>query len=226
MMLESVPTHELDRMMIAITVAGATYEEALAKGGITDTPYRRETYAKLVEEIAEIAAAGQKVHIPGDVHWFDDEEPVTASAETDTLHMDPGPHPSGSPQSIHGAKRGGRLSHEMGKSGGFTYQPISNTTPKTGYVVAAFPERQYRISRADYVKDARGEINRYDLAHRSFIAEDPERHLGCWSGAESGDVFLDVVIIKATEAEGKKLGRDTDQYAIWDLERGEEIRLK
>jgi hypothetical protein len=212
-----VTTDEMERMIIGI-MRGLTFDEVHAAGGITDTPHGRDVFDRLAAEIAEAVKAGGVIHIPGETAIS--TEPGSLAASGDTFHMGPGPHPSGSPQSVHGAKRGGRLSHEMDTSGGFTYQPMSNQTPKTGFVVAAFPERQRRISRAEYAKDARGEIDRYDKAQRSFIAEDPQRHLGGWDDKVTGDVFLDVTVIKATEAEGRKLGRDTDQYAIWDLERG------
>jgi hypothetical protein len=215
-----VATDEMERMIIGI-VRGLTFDEVHASGGITDTPRGRDVFDRLAAEIAEAVKAGGVIHIPAGAAIS--TEPGSLAASADSFHQGPGPHQSGSPQSVHGAKRGGRLSQEMGKSGGFTYQPIANQTPKTGFVVAAFPERQHRISRAEYAKDARGEIDRYDKAQHSFIAEDPQRHLGGWDDKVTGDVFLDVTVINATDEEGVKLGGDTDQYAIWDLERGEEI---
>jgi hypothetical protein len=142
------------------------------------------------------------------------EEALTSSAVTEAFHHGPGPHPSGSPQQVHGAKRGGRLMAQALKSGGFTYQPVALNGPKEGFAVSPYPERTKVTPVGEMSAKV---INDYAKANREFIEADPSRHLGGWNDKDTGLFYLDVVVVKASAPEAAKVAREFGEIAFYDL---------
>jgi hypothetical protein len=60
--------------------------------------------------------------------------------------------------------------------------------------------------------------------HREAL-DDPDTFFGSWLDPESGKVYLDVSKNLADLDEAKRLGKEYKQLAIYDLNKGEEVRL-
>jgi hypothetical protein len=138
-------------------------------------------------------------------------------ASTATLHQ-----AGGHDQKSHGNRRGGELSQATRRTGGFTYQPVLNVTPRKGYSVSVFPERNVQVSSKSYTRKT---VNDYVKANIGFVAEDPQRHVGGWLDKDTGLVHLDVVLVKDTEAEARQLAIEFGEIAYYNLTDGNEVRV-
>ncbi|MCA1782237.1 MAG: hypothetical protein ABR616_13675 [Dermatophilaceae bacterium] len=123
-------------------------------------------------------------------------------------------------QANHGRKRGGRLSAEITKNEGFTYQPISNNSPTSGFAVSPYPERELVVQASEL---SRQTINDYLDKNAPFVAEDPDRHIGGWFNKKTNRVYLDVVVVKETQEEALAAAVEFNQLAYFNLSTGEEV---
>jgi len=140
------------------------------------------------------------------------EKALAASAGE--FHLRPGPHPSGSPQSVRGAKRGGRLLREARNKGRFTYQPILRNSPREGFAVSPYPQHTQILEAS---KVTAKHINDYTAKHREFIKSDPRHHLGGWRDDETGLFYLDIAIVEDTRAGAKAVAERYGERAFYDL---------
>jgi hypothetical protein len=74
-----VTTDEM-RIMLRYIYDGHTYDEALAKGDISDTDHAREVYDGPTQNVTDILASGKSVHIPAE--WPDADPPDRAPRQT------------------------------------------------------------------------------------------------------------------------------------------------
>lgn len=141
-------------------------------------------------------------------------------------HYGPGPHASGTDQSVHGAwSTGSSTSAVSGKlttEGGFTVDPTppgQGHIPTSGFAVA-LPnhETHFPISK----------LNAHRIAtHRAqswaSFKDIPNAHWGGW--LDGDEVYLDVSIVVDSLEEAVELGRRYNQKALFNFDHFEEIRL-
>lgn len=95
--------------------------------------------------------------------------------------------------------------------------PVSNVAaPQQGYVVG--------INGQGIVSTDPAEAYRWVASQRSRAAL-PGHHLGSWLDTETGKRYLDLVRVFSERATAEEFGRDQEEIAIYDLKKGEEIRL-
>ncbi len=97
--------------------------------------------------------------------------------------------------------------------GGFTYQPVTDEQPKTGYALSPYPERSFAKSASELSLD---DIADYVEKNADLLVES-EHFLGAWHDPASGKVFLDVSIVTQDEGRAGTLAREKDQIAYFDL---------
>ena len=134
-------------------------------------------------------------------------------------HMGPGPHPDGSPQSVHGRLGNRTLADKVESSGGFTYSPVGNKSPKSGYAMALNPMYEERVPLRDFGPD---HVAEYRKKWAAVLAE-PNNYLGAW--VQDGYVYLDVSVVVSDESEAMDVARQNQQRAIFNLSTFEEIEV-
>ena len=97
--------------------------------------------------------------------------------------------------------------------GGFTYQPVSNKSPKDGFAVSPYPER----SKAFDIEGFRPSDLMGYYANNRDVFRNPGHFLGAWHDKSSGKVFLDVSVVKRTRGEATRVALAKDQIAYFEL---------
>jgi hypothetical protein len=97
--------------------------------------------------------------------------------------------------------------------GGFTYQPVGEKTPKSGFVVSPFPDRSAAFKVSDFRPS---DLMGYYAKHRD-VFRNPGHYLGAWHDKKSGMVFLDISVVKNTRGEAARTALAKDQIAYFDL---------
>ncbi len=115
----------------------------------------------------------------------------------------------------------GELVGRVLKTGGFTYSPVLESSPKTGMAVSAWPEAEKILKPGELTEEA---IVDWLREHADAFA-DPKKHFGAWQD-EEGKVFLDLVEAVNTAAEAEDAARQHDQEGYHDLARGETVIVK
>lgn len=139
-------------------------------------------------------------------------------------HMGPGPHPSGSPQSVHGSGRGRGPSRkeiaDQTSEGGFTVDPATGDYPKSGYMVSVGGfEETYDIDSLSL-----SDIGNYRAKNWSNLESHPNAYWGGWV-EDDGTVYFDISVHTDSLDEAVRLGNRFDQRAIFSLDTFEDIRL-
>lgn len=113
------------------------------------------------------------------------------------------------------------LLKRIGKpDGGFTYQPMLDSEPREGFVVAMYPERG---SLPKPWKDIKfKDLVEHMLRNRDLL-RNPANHLGAWHDPETGLVHLDISRVTRDRGEVERLARKHDQIAYWDIAAGRSI---
>ena len=106
---------------------------------------------------------------------------------------------------------------DIAEHGGSTRHPDTGAVPTTGYAVSLRPEDELRVSVSDANLD---EVCRHWLAGRTM---GPDEYVGAW--VDGPDVVFDISTIVPGYWDAVALGRSARQDAIYDIERGKEIRL-
>jgi hypothetical protein len=163
------------------------------------------------------------------------------------LHLGPGPHPDGSPQSVHAggskpAKPGGRVRKaipggpaeqrpkadfiERGEpgalkrqleGGGFTYQAVSNNAPHDGFMVSPYQDREYSVP-ADQVTPRN--LREY-LKRNADLLTKPDHYIGGW--VDGGTAYIDVSVRTPDRESAARLAKEHKQLAFFDLAGGETV---
>jgi len=118
------------------------------------------------------------------------------------------------------SERASELLRRIKEEGGFTYQPVNNTTPKEGFAVSTFKNHE-RVFDAD--KITLDDIADYVL-ERWDQFKDPKVHVGGW--VDQGKVYLDLSTVVKSRDEAIRLGKRHNQLAVFDLGRLETIYLQ
>lgn len=186
----------------------------------------------------------QKVAVPGSAEWAKINDQMLASSGGLTVptdvhsirhalmimkaarHGSPGDpgysqkHPGGAGSAKLGVGDAQKLEAQA-RAGGFTYGVAGKTSPKGGYSVSPYPERSRVIDTKDLTRD---QIKSYADDNADLLSQ-PDHYLGGWRDTEGGkdQVWLDVSIVKASQADAEAVARDHNQKAIYDLEGGATI---
>lgn len=97
--------------------------------------------------------------------------------------------------------------------GGFTYQVVSDKSPKEGFCVSPFPDRSAAFSMSEFKL---ADMVRYVQRNKDMLRR--EGHfLGAWHDPAGGKIFLDVSVVKRTRGEAARVARERDQIAYFDL---------
>ena len=117
---------------------------------------------------------------------------------------------------------GGSVIDASRKQGGITIT-LAGKQPRTGYMVGKrgfnkevsdkdfFDRKKGTKILGDYIKENRAELSK------------PNAHLGLWHDKKNGEMVLDISIKVQSRSEAVRLGRDSNQQAIWDVANLEEI---
>lgn len=143
-------------------------------------------------------------------------EEVAAYAEIEK-HL-PGKHD----QADHGRKKGGRLSIALKRHGGFSYNPITRQSAKTGYMVSIYPEHEQVCDDKDFGPDT---INAY-IKSKEKLFRNGNNYLGGWYDADAEKVYLDISINVQDESEADLLAKEKGQEGYYDLISGKTIIVK
>lgn len=162
-----------------------------------------------------------------------DESKVVEGGRT-RKHQGPGPHQSGTPQSVHGGTTRYLASRTLSRDpgmGGFTFRFVRS--PKMpeygGNMVSAYPEREYVIPTGDFVSKGPALIRDFRDRNSDLLSQ-PDHYIGGWrddqpdASPPTDNVFLDVSILVKDHSSARRLARDHDQLAYWDLDRDREVR--
>ena len=109
---------------------------------------------------------------------------------------------------------------DIAERGGSTRHPNTGAAPTTGYAVSLRPEDELRVPASWPACAWLGAVLRHWLAGRTM---GPDEYVGAW--VDGSDVVFDISTIVPGYWDAVALGRVTQQDAIYDIERGKEIRL-
>lgn len=104
------------------------------------------------------------------------------------------------------------------REGGSTISLITGQPITEGYAVA-IKESVEEIIPFEQITDE--QIKEYKEKHKTILAEDPKRTIGTW--VSDGKTYLDISTVLPTQAEAEKIGRATNQKAIFDLRAKQDI---
>lgn len=121
---------------------------------------------------------------------------------------------------VGGAPVEARLGYLLAKTGGFSYQVVSQMQPKSGMMVA-LPGHERVIEHRPSV----AEIRAYLDANADVLTQ-PDDYAGGWLDTESGKVYFDVSVRVETREEADRLSREYKQEAFYDIATGESIYVR
>ena len=107
-------------------------------------------------------------------------------------------------------------------TGGFTYDALHDSMPKSGFVVSTRPQ-DTRIFTAEQMTT--DNVQKYIDQNAATLKADPEAHIGAWLNEKTGEIVLDVTHVKDNQAEAERLGIQHQQDAIYDIATGKTIWL-
>jgi hypothetical protein len=108
------------------------------------------------------------------------------------------------------------------KRTGFTYSPIMHGSPKTGYVVSIWKQYEKPLKLSQITAQT---FRKFLDAHVSIFEQNPGAHLGGWYDKQTRRYVLDISKVEKNRQKAMQLGKKHKQDAIWDLLKGQEIRL-
>ena len=113
-----------------------------------------------------------------------------------------------------------RLKRELLDKGGFTYQPFLKRSPKTGFALSIYPEREAVLDKVQ-PKGIRGFID-----DNKDMWSNPRNYVGGWYNTEDKKVYLDVSMVVDDPKEAEDMCKKHNQYAYFDLGKKEEVRVQ
>jgi hypothetical protein len=108
------------------------------------------------------------------------------------------------------------------KGTGFSYRPVGENRPTAGFVVSREPEDGVgHVIDMDDVSEAsmRDTIKGWVEEHMDFVEGAQNRYFGGWVETVDGrpHLFLDISENVRDRAEAERLGRERNQYGVWDV---------
>ena len=107
-------------------------------------------------------------------------------------------------------------------TGGFTYEPIANVSPTSGYALSNFKDKELIVSVDDLSSST---IFRYMQKH-SEVLKDPNVYVGGWWDTRTDEVYLDISTILDDRGAAIEMAREMDEEGIFDLSNFETIIVK
>lgn len=113
-----------------------------------------------------------------------------------------------------------RLTALIGKKGGFSYQPNFHTSPKDGYMVSPYKDREKVMpvkgmtpnNLVDYVLD------------NQDLFQNRNHYFGAWKDGDN--VYLDISVKHEDKEAAFAYARKHEQLAIYDIENSDSIYLE
>ncbi len=107
-------------------------------------------------------------------------------------------------------------------TGGFTYQPHTQDSPKDGVAFSPYPERGKVVPAASLTAQ---DIEDFQDANDDLLSK-PDHYLGAWLNNDDGMVYLDISVVTQDKSAGnvQALLVQYDQLAGYDLGAGKEIQ--
>lgn len=160
-----------------------------------------------------------------------------------TKHYGPGPHKSGSPQSVHGGLGHGDthkpapfekpgaaetlMASLLGEQEGFSYQPVKGIAPKSGFMVSTHKRREKWVPNSKVTKDL---LNEY-MRKNSDLLVLPDHYAGGWrdTGATSphkDQSCLDVSMNVQSREKALRLAEKHKQDGVYDVVAHETVYTK
>jgi len=105
--------------------------------------------------------------------------------------------------------------------GGFTYNPVTGSEPKEGFAVSVFEGKSWAINAKElsFVK-----LAQYVDKHRETLKL-KGNYFGGWHNPASGMIFFDVSRVVRIHGDARRLAKEHDQIAYFDLARGRSITV-
>jgi hypothetical protein len=114
------------------------------------------------------------------------------------------------------------LLHDVAQpDGGFTYSPLSQTKPITGYALSVYKGREQALPLSEVTPQA---LARYTKANWDLLSQE-NNYLGAWHNPENHQVYLDISTVVKSPEEAERLGRQHQQLAYFDLQKGQSVSL-
>jgi adenylylsulfate kinase-like enzyme len=105
--------------------------------------------------------------------------------------------------------------------GGFTYQPVSDSEPSSGFALSIYPSRSFAKDVKELSFD---DLVSYAIRNRDLF-EKSDHFLGAWHDPETGKVFLDISVVTNDVDKAEQLARQHDQIAYFDLGTGKSVTV-
>lgn len=120
------------------------------------------------------------------------------------------------------------LIEETREKGGSTVSATDYLVPDHGYMVGGIVDSLIfdanLLSDSDHEELVRNMIGQWVDKHFN-IAADPSTFLGGWIDKETGQMFVDLSEHFTNEHQALQVARTYGELAIWDIDKGEEIRV-
>lgn len=118
------------------------------------------------------------------------------------------------------------LASLLKRKGGFTYQPIDDLSPTSGFALSVFNDAEAVIQNGTRsVEEMTRDVYAYLQKHRDRF-QDPQVHAGGWHDVDAGKIYLDLSVVKPDRAEAVALAQQHNQEGIFDLGNFETIIVK
>ncbi len=129
----------------------------------------------------------------------------------------------GSGKGEEGQHHGPRAENLIGiaeRTGGFSYNPNSESIPHQGMILSIYPERGVAIKGRKIKGD---DIRDYISKNEDLWKSNPQVHVGGWIDTINKEFDLDMSVIVKTHEEAVSLCKKHKQKAYYDLKRGVEV---
>jgi hypothetical protein len=113
------------------------------------------------------------------------------------------------------------LMERLQKEGGFTYNTNNNKSPKDGFMVSPYKDRE-RILDAKTLTGS--DLAKY-VADNQDVLKQAKHHFGAWKNPDDGKVYLDVSVVTKTPREAEALSIKHEQLAYFDLSKMETVNV-
>lgn len=118
-----------------------------------------------------------------------------------------------------GGSAGTKLTRALAEQGGFTYHPVTGTSPTDGFMVSPYKSRERVLE----LKDASAKALVKYINRNADLLSKEDHYLGGW--VDGGKVYLDISVRRETAGQALALAREHGQLAIFDLTKKETIHV-
>jgi hypothetical protein len=109
------------------------------------------------------------------------------------------------------------LKQMLDKNGGFSYQPVAKSSPKDGFMISPYKDREKVLSAKVATSD---DLYDYAVANSDLLSK-ADHHIGGWNDGDQ--TYLDVSVRYAERVKAMAAAEEHKQLAIFDVAKGETI---